>query len=232
MTDGSPSGSAGSPKSSLTRRLSQALNLLQKFGFLYPLLKLRDLHNVPRGKPRGGIDVLVDRFVLVCAALAAIVYAISFVQLPISYRANFGIATVVIVLSFWRIIETSSFHLNMLISRVGRPGGVPTVASYERSFVLMLLNYVEVTLWFATWYSIAARQAVLVGPSPLPLSIFRESLAMMLVNTSGLFQPTSSCLLWAAMCFQSVIGLFLTIVVVARTLTMLPVPREDEADCT
>jgi hypothetical protein len=227
MTDGSPSGSPASPKSSLTRRIAQALDLLQKLGFLYPLLKRRRLHELPPGHPPGAIDVLVDRYVLVSTALAAVVYAVSFIALPIPYTANFVLATLVILVSFWRIIETSSFHLNMLISRVGRPGGVPTVASYERSFVLMLLNYIEVTFWFATWYSISVRQGVLTGPTPLPLSIFRESLAMMLVNTSGLFMPSPSRLLWTAMCFQSVVGLFLTIVVVTRTLAMLPAPEED-----
>jgi hypothetical protein len=230
MTDGSPTGSSASPKSSLAPRVSQALDLLQRLGFLYPLLKLRNLHDVPPGGPRGAVDVIIDRYVLFCTALAAVVYAGSFVKFPVPYAANFVLATLVILLSSWRIIELSSFHLNMLISRAGRPGGVPTVASYERSLALMLLNYVEVTFWFATWYSISVRQGALAGPSPLPLSIFRESLAMMLVNTSGLFTPTPSCLLWAAMCFQSIIGLFLTVVVVARTLTMLPVPEEDKID--
>jgi hypothetical protein len=227
MTVGNPSGSPALPRSSLTRRIAQVLDMIQKLGFLYPLLKLRALQALPAGRPRGGIDVLVDRYVLVCTALAAVVYAVSFIALPVPYTANFVLATLVVLVSSWRIIETTPFHLNMLISRVGRPGGVPTVASYERSFVLMLLNYIEVTFWFATWYSISVRQAVLTGPAPLPLSIFRESLAMMLVNTTGLFVPSPSRLLWTAMCFQSVVGLFLTIVVVTRTLAMLPAPEED-----
>jgi hypothetical protein len=226
MTD--PIGSSAAPRSSVVCRISQALNWLQKLSILYQWLQRRGLHTVPLGSPRGAIDVLVDRYVLVCTALAIVMYAVSFVEVRFLYAPNFLVATLVILLSFWRIIEIASFHLNTLISRVGRPNGVPTVASYERSLVLMLLNYAEVTFWFASWYSISVREGVLSGPSPLPLSIFRESLAMMLVNTSGLFQPTSSLLLWAAMCFQSIIGLFLTIVVVARTLAMLPVPKEDE----
>jgi hypothetical protein len=226
---GSLGGSSAPPKSAVAPRISYVLVCLQKLGFLHVLLKLRGLHNVPPGEPRGRIDVLVDRYVLVSAALAVVVYAVSFVELSISYTANFVLATIIIVLSAWRIIELVSFHLNFLVSRVGRPGGVATVASYERTFVLMLLNYVEVTLWFAVWYSVSVRQGVLTGPAPLQLSIFRESLAMMVVNTSGLFTPSPSWLLWSAMCCQSLIGLFLTIVVVARTLTMLPVPEEDRS---
>jgi hypothetical protein len=203
---------------------------VQRWGFLYAILRLRDLHHLPPDKPRGRVDRLIDVYVLVWTAVAAVVFAASFVECRVSSWANFAIATFLILLSLWRIIEVLSFHLNMLVSRVGRPGGVSTVASYERSFVLVLLNYLEVTLWFATWYSISVRQEVLSpdGPSPLLFSIFRESLAMMLVNTSGFFKPSSSLLLWAAMCFQSIVGLFLTIVVLARTLTMLPEPKEDK----
>jgi hypothetical protein len=81
------------------------LELVQKLGFLYPLLKYRDLHDVPPGSPRGGGDVLVDRYVLVCTGLAAVVYAVSFVELSIPYAANFVLAALVILLSSWRIIR-------------------------------------------------------------------------------------------------------------------------------
>jgi hypothetical protein len=104
-------------------------------------------------------------------------------------RWNYTLAVILIVASAWRIMEIITFHLNMLIARPGRPGGVATVASRQRTLVLALANYLEITLWFATWYSIAERQEAFVGPKPLPLSIFRESLAMMLVNAPELFKP-------------------------------------------
>jgi hypothetical protein len=114
------------------------------------------------------------------------------------------------------------------VARRGRPGGIQTVSAYERSLVLALLNYLEVTLWFGAWYAIAYRSGFLdITPSPLVLSIFRESLAMMLVNTTGIFTPKPSWPLWIAMCVHSVVGLFLTIVVLARTLSMIPPPPED-----
>jgi len=66
-----------------------------------------------------------------------------------------------------------------------------------------------------------------IASSPLVLSVFRESLAMMLVNTTGFFTPKPSWPLWIAMCVHSVVGLFLTIVVLARTLNILPQLAEE-----
>jgi len=44
---------------------------------------------------------------------------------------------------------------------------------------------------------------------------------MMLVNTSNTFDATPSRLAWSAMCVQSVVGLFLTLVVIARTVASI-----------
>jgi hypothetical protein len=101
----------------------------------------------------------------------------------------------IVVCSASRIATLVCFHLNSLLTRSA------PVASYERSFVLLLANYVEVTFWYALWYSIACRNHLFseVGTTLL-LSILRESIAMMVVNTSGLFKPSDSWLLWAAMC--------------------------------
>ena len=84
-------------------------------------------------------------------------------------------------------------------------GGKPEVASRERSFALALLNYFEVTFWFAVWYSVLVRCGSLkiTNSYPSGLSIFRESLAMMLVNSSNTFELTVSWWLWTAMCVQS-----------------------------
>lgn len=217
------------PASSLVRRLAAALNCVEKCSPVYQLLKRKGLLDLPPGSPRGGIDVLVDRYVVIWFIAAMAMYAFSFVPLPVPHTINFMLAAILVVASFWRIIELVSFHLNMLVAKGTRPKGrVDTVASLERTFVLLLLNYFEVALWFSAWYSIAVREGVLQPPpSPLPLSIFRESLAMMLVNSSGLFIPKDCFLLWAAFCLQSLVGIFLTLVVLARALAALPPLKED-----
>jgi hypothetical protein len=127
----------------------------------------------------------------------------------------------------WRIIELVTFYLRQIIQRE------PEVASFQRSFVFAVLNYFEVTFWFAVWYSAFVKYGSLKIASSLPtgLAIFRESLAMMLVNTSNAFEQASWCV-WTAMCVQSVVGLFLTLVVVARTVASLPILTSDSASTT
>jgi hypothetical protein len=124
----------------------------------------------------------------------------------------------VIVYSAWRIVELVAFFLMQMV------GHQPRVASPERSFVLALFNYFEVTFWFAVWYSVFVRCGSLTIKSSFPpASIFRESLATMLVNSSGAFDDqTTPWWMWTAMCVQSIVGLFLTLVVVARTVASLP----------
>lgn len=214
--------------SSLVGRLADALNRVESCSIIYRLLKRRGLLDLAPGSPRGQIDVLVDRYVLAWFVCAAVAYILSFVDVPFP-RTNLLLAVVVVIISFLRIVELVSFHLNMLVAKGRRlKGRVDTVASFERTFVLLLINYFEVSLWFATWYSIAVREdAFQSAPSPLPLTIFRESLAMMLVNTSGLFVPKNGFLLWAAFCFQSLVGIFLSLAVLARALSTLPPLKED-----
>jgi hypothetical protein len=223
MTSDSTDSNQPAPRS-VDGYLSAALDWIQRH-CLFHLVRTHKGWFGPRS------DAPVDLWVLGHLVLAAATYALSF-YLSFTYAINVTLGTLVILYSAWRIIELVTFLLNQLVSARGGPGGVPRVASYERSFVLAIANYFEVTLWFAAWYSIFVRWGSLfVEPSlPRPLSIFRESLAMMLVNTSNSFLPTPSRFVWSAMCFQSVVGLFLTLVVVARTVASLPRPELDNQE--
>lgn len=160
-----------------------------------------------------------------CLGAAALLYLVSFVGSPFPKSVNVCVEAILVILSLWRILELLAFHLGELVARASS-GKQVSIASFERTFVFALANYLEVTLWFATWYSIMVANGAVQGPEPLFLSIFRESLAMMLVNTSGLFTPRPSVVLWLMMCFQSVVGLFLTLVVLARSIALLPGPKE------
>jgi hypothetical protein len=204
------------PTSYIVRYLSKALSAIEKVEIVNLLLRwLKGLQQPTHGR---GI-VLIDQIVIALMFAAIASYVFSFIlNLPYAWM-NWTIGVVVVLFSAWRIFTLACFHLNLVVAT-----SLPVV-SYERSFLLMIANYIEVTFWYATWYSIAIRNDLFEKTAPmLPLSILRESIAMMVVNTSGLFEPKSSCLLWVAMCTQSVVGLFLTIVVFARTMNALPAP--------
>src|SRR5262245_17941477 len=101
--------------------------------------------------------------------------------------SHFGIAVVAYVTSFclylfgalfalysaWRIIEVVTFYLKQIIQHE------PEVAFRQRSFVLAVLNYFEVTFWFAVWYSVFVKWGSLTIKDSLPAgwAILRESLA-------------------------------------------------------
>jgi hypothetical protein len=200
-------GSSGAPPF-VVRHLSAALEWVEKCCLLQLL----------RRKGWLGLgDCCTDLYVIGQFGLAAVAYVLSF-WVSWTYVVNLALGALVIFYSGWRIIELVAFFLMQMI------GGKPEVASRERSFVLALLNYFEVTFWFAVWYSVLVRCGSLkiTNSYPSGLSIFRESLAMMLVNSSNTFELTVSWWLWTAMCVQSIVGLFLTLVVVARTVASLP----------
>jgi hypothetical protein len=70
----------------------------------------------------------------------------------------------------------------------GRHDGLLTVASHQRSVLLFLINYLEVAIWFAADYALLASFEAFDPPAPHALSILRESLAMMVANTTGAFK--------------------------------------------
>jgi hypothetical protein len=192
--------------------LSAALEWVERYCLLELLRR--------RGR-LGSDDFRTDLYVIGHFGLAFVAYVLSF-------WVSCTLGALVILYSAWRIIELVAFFLRQMI--VHRP----TVASPERSFVLALLNYFEVTFWFAVWYSVLVTCGSLkiANSSPSGFSIFRESLAMMLVNSSNAFELTDSWWLWTAMCVQSVVGLFLTLVVVARTVASLPQLKPHSASTT
>jgi hypothetical protein len=211
-------------RSHIAPRLGRLLQSIQGLCPLYLLLRPSRLPRDESGRQKG--EIFVDRYVLGCLGLAMLLYPISFLASPFR-TLNILVASVVMLLSLWRILEVLAFHLGELLSRASS-GKQVSIASFERTFVLALANYLEVTLWFASWYSIMLqRGAFQSAPSPLFLSIFRESLAMMLVNSSGLFVPAPSRMLWTILCFQSMVGLFMTLVVVSRVIAVLPGPTEE-----
>jgi hypothetical protein len=98
------------------------------------------------------------------------------------------------------------------------------------------MNYLEITLWFGTWYAFAQRQGLLIVGSPKSLTIFRESLSMMLANSTGLVKLSevspqtdyvSNFALWIAFCTHTLVGLFMTLVVLTQVISFIPAPEEE-----
>jgi hypothetical protein len=179
------------------------------------------------GQPRGPYDRRVDLYVLIWAAVAVVACVSAIWPVPV------WLAALIFVVSVWRILELFAFHLRLVLSGTGRRGGLLTVASSHRSVLLFLINYLEVAIWFAADYSLLAHCGVFKG-SPHWLSILRESLAMMVANTTQALEINDSAVgaaaTWVLFIAHTVVGLFLTLVMVGRIVAYLPTPKEDDGD--
>ncbi len=197
-------------------------------------------HGILRGILRPTLSIgrwnrITDIYALFWAGLSAIMLLLIAFG-PSRYSAlNSGLGWSLVALSFWRMIEVVAFHLRAALVVATPHRDVGTVASHSRALLLLILNYFEVVLWFACWYSLARHAGLLVAPTPATIAIFRESLSLMVANTTGLIQtdpangpsrPVLHTAVWLAFCFQMVVGLFLTLVVVSRAVAAVPMPAE------
>lgn len=164
----------------------------------------------------------VDVWVLSCLTLSIVSYLLSFL-----FAAKWLHVTI-LVLSIVRISEYVPYLLFILIfSR--RQKGTTDLRSYRRLLLLLMCNYVETIFWFATWYSILTAHGYLRAGGPLPVSILRESIMLMVANWSGNFTELSK-LAWAVVTVHDFLGLLMTVVVGARFISLLPRPTSADPE--
>ena len=139
----------------------------------------------------------------------------------------------IVVLAVYRIFDLVTFLALDTLTGAGNPGGTQAVASYERTFLLAIINYVEVVFWFASCYAVLRHAGALEIVSgivskdgPGALTLWRESLMMMVLNSSGDVKATSR-VAYAFFIGHSLVGLFMTAIVLARVVALLRPPRLD-----
>jgi hypothetical protein len=131
-----------------------------------------------------------------------------------------------------RVLEITTFHLGELL---GASSASRSLRSYRRSLVLLIFNYVEIIFWFATLYLSLHNLGWLDAGFAPALAALKESVGLMVANSSNLLDLKSNVLPLAAGTLQSMVGLFVTTVVAARLISLLPTPgtldpTEIEAD--
>ena len=158
----------------------------------------------------------VEVYVLCWLVGAALAYCVAsfdvlFVSLPLA------------AVGLLRVLEIVRFQA-LIILWVG-PAARP-LRGYRRSMVLLLCNYIELVLWFSvcyaalySWNSFGIDHEI----NPRMLVILRESVGLLVANSSGSFDKPSGVLIWTVLTLNSVIGLFMTIVVAGRVISLLPV---------
>jgi hypothetical protein len=159
------------------------------------------------------------------------VYVVSFTVFSmVTYCAALGLPrwflVVVLLLGGVRIFEITRFQLELLLAK-----RTNALRGYRRSFLLLVCNYLEITLWFSAAYIALFRwQLLIVSPNATLLVTLRESLGLMVANSSGGFVNPEGWPVWTIMLLQCLLGLFMTTIVAARVISLLPPPSTLDPD--
>lgn len=126
-----------------------------------------------------------------------------------------------------RVAEVTVYQVNVLLFdeyRAKKASKPYAVRSLRRVLVLSLHNYAEMIFWFALFYRNMGRALWQNGAAPAGyLDAIGRSLASMTgLGYTGSFPATVTS--QATVLIQSVIGIFLSLMVIARFISLIPPP--------
>ncbi|WP_022703772.1 hypothetical protein [Pseudorhodobacter ferrugineus] len=174
----------------------------------------------------------VEAYVLFHTALALLTLVVASINIaePVTLLLK-GL----VIYGGFRVLETVIYQINVLLFDQYRAfkSGIPyKVRSFRRLVILLLHNYFEMLCWFGVTYTFFYRSGDVVLPSSDLgfFAIFRESLLMMISFTPETSQAKSA-LGMVVLTVHSFVGIFMTVMVLARFLALLPPPEShDEMD--
>lgn len=155
-----------------------------------------------------------------------------------SYRINFAENLVLLVFvcyGSFRIAEITIYQVNVLFfdeyraKRIGKPYAVE---GFRRLVLLLVHNYFEIVCWFGLIYVwlYRAERLALLNPDPSFFVVVRESMLLMFSFNAYKYEPTDDIAV-LAFSIQALVGLFMTLMVFARFMGLLPSPKsKDEMD--
>lgn len=134
--------------------------------------------------------------------------------------------------SYLRVFEIIVYQVNVLLFDEYRASfrmQTYYLRSYRRIIILLLHNYFEIIFWFASSYLVLASDFTFEGLHGSLIGVIYSSFAVMTsFGSAGIKAQTAVGLyiLWA----QSLVGLFMTLLSLARFISILPAPRALEED--
>jgi hypothetical protein len=135
----------------------------------------------------------------------------------------------ILLFSAIRVFEYLNYLLWVIL--FAKPNkGATDLRSYRRTMLLLMSNYLETIFWFATWLGVLATYDFIeVTQGPIVFSLMRESTMLMVANWSGNIMLKSGIAV-GTVALQDLIGLFMTIVVGARVISLLPRPTSADPE--
>jgi len=158
------------------------------------------------------------------AAFTALAVAAHRLDVAVSW-----LLVVAVVYGSFRIFEITVFQANVLMFHQYRAkvaGESYTLRGFRRTVILLVHNYFEIVCWFGVVNVFLYRdsQITSLGTDPSFFSVFRESMLMMFTFTPETYQPARDPAIMA-FSIQAVVGLFMSVIVLARFLALLPPPK-------
>lgn len=198
------------------------------FGVLSKISVFNFIRVVTRsGAPSYGF---VEAYVLVHTLLAFVTLVIATINhsKPVSW-----LLLILVLYGSLRVFETIIYQINVLLFdeyRAFKAGKEYKVRSFRRLVLLLLHNYLEVLCWFGVFYTFFYRSGDLTIPAQNVefFTIFRESLLMMISFSPERNEPMTSLGMFV-ITVHSFVGIFMTVIVLARFLALLPAPESKDA---
>jgi hypothetical protein len=139
--------------------------------------------------------------------------------------------TVAIAYGAARCFEMLVYHVNVLLFdeyRNRKAGKEYKVRGYRRLVLLLLHNFLELIFWFALFYRMMTAEML---PEPINPDSVSSSInfSFVIMTSFGLpgMQPNTS-FAQAVVLAESMIGLFLAVMILARFMGMLPSPQSKD----
>ena len=162
----------------------------------------------------------VDRWVVWWLVGAAFAYlAVSAIPAAIWWR---DISVVVAIVGATRVYELILYTVEVVFFAGENPADSHVVASFRRTAILSFVNSAEIVIWFAVFYSVLNQFGGVKVPEPVGLVLIHDSVAAMVANSGSM--TMLSPFAWFVSITHKALGLFMTLIVVSRVVSLLPRP--------
>jgi len=190
------------------------------------LSKISLFYLVRKAFPSAISTRFVDFWVLthLLIALLCVIFTSYFRYKPVAYA--------VMLYGVLRVFEVAVYQTNVLLFdeyRAAKAGNSYEVEGYRRIVLLLLHNYAEIILWLACTYTVLAEEFDFKwkqGRETAFGSIYSSFITM---TTFGEFDlAPKSNLAAVVLLFHATIGLLMTIMSLARFISLIPAPKSKD----
>lgn len=134
------------------------------------------------------------------------------------------LAGIVLAYSFIRVLEITVYQVNVLLFDQYKNQTTYEVKGYRRLVILLLHNYIEIIFWFAASYTILSYHLDVFDKQKGIFDTLLFSFITMITFGSNSLKEISS-VGHLVIVNQAIVGLFMTMICLARVISLLPKPK-------